>query len=374
MINFVLLLYLITLICCFVVLSKSSFNIKFGLVLLLLFLITIIVAFRSNEYVPDVISYEYYFDNIKWEHIYNSLFYGKESFCRIENGFLLYTLLFRDCICNNTICYFASICILQMFLIYKALNKCLKNNLKKTICAFAFILPYFGLFYSLVTIRSGLAFCVAINAFVKPYNKISDFIIKLIIYGFAYSIHHSSIIVLFIELLSYFLIISSKKIKSFIPLFFIFSLSLKNSFFQKLVMDLFAKIFDYFAYGKVLRYLLTYEFRITWGLRDLCFYFLGIVFLIFRKYVRNEYYDKLLLVFITGLYISNLLSGVKIAYRLTDIFWLFTPFMMSELYTNEKLIRKHKYALSIFSIIYTIMGVTLFIRVTHYWERIANQW
>lgn len=142
---------------------KVDRGIKRFIIAFLIVLFSFIIAFRPNE-VPDTLEYNKIFDSILVWHNYGFDIFGE---ClTVEYGFL-YLMMFFKGICDNACFFYFFLTLITCFIFTYAVSGLfyyfvkMHINIPLLLCVF---FSYYGIYYSGIAIRQGLAFALCFLA------------------------------------------------------------------------------------------------------------------------------------------------------------------------------------------------------------------
>ena len=291
-----------------------------------------LVYFRPF-YFKDTEAYSLAYDKIQWDYLTNINLLKREPHTGMEYGFVFIELIFKSIgfsfrafslLISATfiLCVFVWV---DSFLHYVSEGKICKSDKLLVVLLF---LPYFGLFYNFVAIRSALSFSLLLLGSIRAMKR--NFIGTVLCFFAALSIQRLSIVGL-------------------VPLIFIlmYKLRLKLYINRKDILTIWMVVGMLLLFEGATHFFFTtiglpvmnlynsiinsshrelYDMRNRLGISKillmLSFWLTGLPFLL--KYERNKKFSPYLFTYFLSLFGTLLLSGNEGSYRVTDYLYIYT--------------------------------------------------
>jgi hypothetical protein len=277
---------------------------------------------------------EIYSDKWNYENIFNATISGKEYYIKSEGGFQLYNK-FIGLFTNSVFLYFLITAFLYLWGSLKFINKVFENSNRYIV--FILMIASLGFYsYGTNTIRQGLA----LSVFLLAFSELKLNFKTILIYILAILLHKSLIIlVVFSVILNFYN--RKDNFVLFWILFLIISILFGSAFvntFGDLIMDSDQRMISYLND--------TFEnYKSGFRIDFLIYSTLPILFGIFvkRKGFEDEFYNKLLSLYILVNAIWLLVITLPFTDRFAYLSWFLMPFIFMYPMSKKIIFRNQNY-------------------------------
>lgn len=306
------------------------------------FLMCCVIGSRSGT--PDTVNYLEFYEEIepgRWESF---LWYS------FEPGFQFFTHIVKMLIGYNPFAYLFLVAAIIGILVCDGTIRILhcmaydtKISTVKQPLLFAFVIfyAYYGLFYSAIAIRAGIALSLyleILSIFCLSGQRRKKFLWSVVLFSLAF-LFHTSIIVA-IPILFIFCLTKTLSLRSYLLLLMIALLiffSRVNILFVDKLVDVIFYIVDrgsnivtkFLLYTDVL---LEREIRLSF--KYMFQLFSGFIFMFGN--LNDKVYTRFLNVYIVGILLGSVLAPIPMAYRILDFFYIFTFILYVQLFLYLK--------------------------------------
>ena len=254
----------------------------------------------------------------------------------------------------NYFIYFFIIVIINLTLIVVSLKNIFGRSLKYNnfFIAITIYISYYGFYYNAIVLRAGLAISIVLLAASFALNK--RWLISILLILLAVSFHQSAIIGLVILLILKYEIKFSKK--TYLIIWVGIGVILFSKIGTYFMLDFILYILNYFPDYSV--YISNLSFSTTLTSWNIFYYFLGGIFLTYRK--DDDRFYSILNIYYIGILLIALVPGMNILYRALDYFTVFN-FILFHMYLLDRKLYITKYlmfSLYILANIYAVIKIT----------------
>lgn len=316
----------------FVKLSKLQhrFFLSFG-VCILVFAAT----FRPHVF-PDTSSYENIFNMIDVNRNYGFNFLNKNVETSVEYGFLWLIWIIKKIGISNTRIFFFLIALLQVLIFRHVLLKYSNKNSETEKQMICMILPYFGIINMFVTIRVGLAFAIALLAFVQRNRGIKSLLLKILNYVIAFSIHRIIILFILLEMITHIKRVFS--LKTYVVIYIISIMMIicgkYVGHFIANIMEYISENLDFLNYSEYLKNTDFNNYEIPF--RVLYFCVINSYPLLNYKYIKEKNLGSLINVAIVAIFVSSFFCSINGISRIYDCFNIISIIYISTQLSQNK--------------------------------------
>jgi hypothetical protein len=330
----------------FLALEEFSNRPKKILGLLILTSFILLASFRSLS-VPDTIQYltSYQYLKLELSNIFSNSF---------EIGFEILSIFIKRFAGSNYILFFGVIAGTNLFLINKVITK---YGMTLTIAPLIIYLSYYGFYFNFIILRAGLAFSLLMYSWsLFRNNKIAS----LILFFISVSFHQSALI----GIIGYLVIIISRKVSS--KSYIIWLIVIISLYFIRIDLLLYNFIVTFilennlFVGNRFIFYITNIKFNEGISFRFLL-NFIVVIFLIFTKVNKPNYYHDLLNIYMIGMTIVAFFSSFIWIERLSD-FLIATNFILITLALNNL---KDKYLKLLIILFIVSLNLTFILRIMY---------